>query len=72
MGTNFIAWNFHFPTIIERLLWRLSSCGLVIGFTFGLLIELAYGDNGIRKMQEEVQTSREVLANFRFRGGRAQ
>jgi hypothetical protein len=29
VGTNFIAWNFHFPTPIERLLWRISSCGLV-------------------------------------------
>jgi len=28
IGTNFIAWNFEFPTSIERLLWRISSCSL--------------------------------------------
>lgn len=27
VGTNFIAWNFRFPTPIERSLWRISSCG---------------------------------------------
>ena len=64
LGTNFIAWNFHFPTLTERLLWRLSSCALVALFTLGLLvIGSLYGDRGIRKMQEGVRKRRGLLAD---------
>lgn len=36
MGTNIIAWNFQFPTPIERFLWRFSSCGMLVILVVGL------------------------------------
>ena len=62
LGTNFIAWNFHFPTPIERLLWRISSGGL-----FGLVIlagpgaELVYSSHRVRTMQENTRKHRKTL-----------
>ncbi|PQE27611.1 Major facilitator superfamily domain general substrate transporter protein [Rutstroemia sp. NJR-2017a BBW] len=62
MGTNFIAWNFHFPTSTERLLWQLSSCGLVLIAIIGLPAnEMLYGKNRIKTMQERVQKYRKAL-----------
>jgi hypothetical protein len=62
MGTNFIAWDFYFPTRIERLLWRLSTCGLVVILGFALpCIELLYSNSRIRKIQRIVQKRRETL-----------
>jgi len=62
LGTNFIAWNFEFPTSIERLLWRISSCGLI---TVSVLAvpgaEVAFGPHKIRTMQEHVQKYRKKL-----------
>jgi hypothetical protein len=61
-GTNFIAWNFHFPTPIERLLWRISSCGLVAISVVGVAsVELFYSDRRIKAMQETVQKRRKAL-----------
>ena len=62
VGTNFIAWNFHFPTSVERLLWRISSGGL-----FGLVIiaapgaELVYNSHKVRTMQENTRKHRKTL-----------
>ena len=62
LGTNFIAWNFHFPTPIERLLWHISSGGL-----FGLVIlagpaaELVYSSHRVRTMQENTRKHRKTL-----------
>ncbi|ERF77102.1 hypothetical protein EPUS_08669 [Endocarpon pusillum Z07020] len=65
MGINFIAWNFHFPTPIERLLWRLSSCGLVVIACLGMPVaELLYTKRGIKRMQEKVQKRRKALEGF--------
>jgi hypothetical protein len=62
MGTNFIAWNFCFPTRIERLLWRLSSCGLVVILGCALpCIELLYSNSRIKTIQRTVQKRREAL-----------
>lgn len=62
MGINFIAWNFHFPTPIERLLWRLSSCGLVVMACSGMpLAELLYNKRGIKRMQDKIQKRRKAL-----------
>jgi len=64
MATNFIAWNFHFPTPLERLLWRISSCGLVGVSAVGvLLIELMWNDEGIKRMQEAARERRKELAD---------
>ena len=62
LGTNFIAWNFHFPTPTERLLWRISSGGL-----FGLAIlacpgaVLVYSSPRVRIMQEKTRKHRKIL-----------
>ena len=62
MGINFAAWNFHFPTWIERLLWQISSCGLLVILLPTLLsIEFVYNDRGIGKMQEQIQRGRRAL-----------
>lgn len=62
MSTNFIAWNFHFSTPIERLLWRLSSCGLVVICCVGMaFIKLLYSKRRIKTMQEKVQERRKAL-----------
>jgi hypothetical protein len=64
MGTNFIAWNFHFPTLLERLLWRISSCGLVAISSCGMvLIEMLWNDGGIKKMHENARKRRKALAD---------
>lgn len=36
---HFAAWNFAFPTPVERLLWRIS-CGIIVGFP--VLMSLIY------------------------------
>lgn len=65
MGINFTAWNFHFPTPIERLRWRLSSCGLVMMAVSGMPVaELLYRKRGIKRIQEKVQKRRKALADF--------
>ena len=62
MGTNFIAWNFHFPTSIERLLWRISSGGLITLSALAVSgAEVLYGNHGVRTMQENVQKHRKML-----------
>jgi hypothetical protein len=62
MGTNFIAWNFHFPTLIERLLWRISSCGLMALLVFGMAsVEVLYSMRRTKEMQEKVQKCRKAL-----------
>jgi hypothetical protein len=72
MSTNFIAWNFHFPTLIERLLWRLSSCGLVAIFVPTIFcVELLYNDHGIKKMQEKVRWRRRALEGYGIPGEKA-
>lgn len=72
MGTNFIAWSFHFPTSIERSLWRLSSCGLLAIFVVGMpVIEVLYHDRRIKKMQEKVQKRRKALKDSGLPGEKA-
>jgi len=48
-GLHAAAWNFYFPTIIERKLWRISSLILVISlpayFLCYLFIRLSSGDD---------------------------
>ena len=61
LGTNFIAWNFHFPTSIERLLWRVSSCGL-IGLAAVAVPAAEWNSNHrIMTMQENVRKHRKRL-----------
>lgn len=62
IGTNFIAWNFHFRTSIQRLLWRIWSCGLITVAALPVPgAELLFDNNGVRTMQENVQKHRKTL-----------
>lgn len=66
-GVNFIAWNFHFPTPLEKTLWRFSSCGLIAISVIGVVIlEFLYDDRGIKSMQEKVQKRRKALEERDF------
>lgn len=29
-AVHIAAWNFHFPSLTERLLWRISSIGVIV------------------------------------------
>ncbi|KAN0084437.1 hypothetical protein V8E55_007941 [Tylopilus felleus] len=47
-GLHLIAWNFHFPTEAEKILWRVASLVLVAGppasfILLGLIAGLAWG-----------------------------
>lgn len=64
LGTNFIAWNFHFPTLIERLLWRLSACGLVVLSAVFLFITEIFSGQKIKKMQEGISMQRRALEGY--------
>ena len=62
LGTNFIAWDFHFPTSIERLLWRISSCSLITASVIAIAgAEKRYSVHRIKTMQEDVQKRRKSL-----------
>ena len=62
LATNFIAWDFHFPTPTERLLWRISSCGLMAGLLPGMVVVMhTYTDDKITRMQANVQQRRRKL-----------
>ncbi|KAF2231874.1 hypothetical protein EV356DRAFT_535048 [Viridothelium virens] len=62
ISTYFIAWNFHFPTPIERLLWRLTSGMLVAMLLVGpFYFNMLYGERGIKRMQEKVRKYRKAL-----------
>jgi hypothetical protein len=62
LGTNFIAWNFHFPTRTERFLWRLSSSILVGISLIGLgITEVVYSQSGVLAMQKDVRRRRTEL-----------
>lgn len=37
-ATHSVAWNFEFPTAVERLLWRLSSVVTAVALPFAYLI----------------------------------
>ena len=72
-GVNFIAWNFHFPTPLEKKLWRFSSCGFIVVSVIGLVAaQFLYDDRGIKSMQEKVQKRRKALeeSNFSVRKAR--
>ncbi|KAF4624351.1 hypothetical protein G7Y89_g13820 [Cudoniella acicularis] len=71
MGTNFIAWNFQFLTPTERLLWRLSYCGIVGIAVIGLpLREYLFSQSRVKTMQERVQKCREILEESKLSGGK--
>jgi hypothetical protein len=42
-SVHLIAWNFHFPTLIERLLWKLSAvylaAALPVFYVFAFIFE---------------------------------
>jgi hypothetical protein len=60
LGTNFIAWKFHFPTSTERLLWRVCSC-ILLGSLVGLVgAEWAYSKDNVTKMQAQVAQRRKT------------
>ena len=40
---NFVAYNHHFPTTIERTLWRVASITMVVTFCGGAAIEAFFG-----------------------------
>lgn len=62
MGTNFIAWDFHFPTVIEKRLWQTVSCGLIAITIIGMpIVHLKYDSRGIERMQEKVRKRRKAL-----------
>lgn len=69
LRTNFIAWNFHFPTPTERLLWRISSSGLMaIVWVGGFYAASLYSDNKIKVMQKNIQQHRRALKDQGFSG----
>ncbi|KAL9091942.1 MAG: hypothetical protein Q9165_004694 [Trypethelium subeluteriae] len=62
VSTYFIAWNFHFPTPTERLLWRLTSGLLASLLLIGpCYFNWLYGNRRIKKMQEKVRNRRKAL-----------
>jgi hypothetical protein len=64
-GINFIAWNFHFPTATEQLLWRISCCGFVAICVIGITVERClWHSGGVQAMQEKVQSHRIAFANL--------
>lgn len=69
MGTNFIAWNFHFPTPIEGLLWQISSCGLVGIAGVGLpLTGIMFSEKKIQAMQRRTEAYRQAHDESSFPG----
>lgn len=62
LSINFIPWNFTFPTSTERLLWRVSSCGLV-GIFIPLIFytDIFFGKDRIHQMQLTVRAHRAKL-----------
>lgn len=69
LGTNFIAWNSHFPTPTDRLLWRISSIGLMaIGWVGGIYATSLYSDSEIKVMQKNIQQHRRALEDQRLLG----
>lgn len=71
LSTNFIAWNFHFPTSMEQRLWHISSCGLVAVGAGGVAFTLWYNDRRIAKMQEKVRERRLALESTVLPGTKA-
>lgn len=41
LGMNFIAWNWHFPTHAERILWRVAASAMTFTFGFGCVAHFA-------------------------------
>jgi hypothetical protein len=43
-GLHIVAWNFHFPTGAERLLWRISSTGCLIVMVYISFLFIPFGE----------------------------
>ncbi|KAJ6194162.1 hypothetical protein J3E72DRAFT_404602, partial [Bipolaris maydis] len=52
-----IAWNFQFPTPIERLLWRIASVGItgILPLFYFLWFMLTYGSDHLGKLYDYLQ-----------------
>jgi hypothetical protein len=61
LATNFIAWDFHFPTPTERWLWRAASCGPVALGVAGLPFLFYYNLDRVATMQQEIRQRRRIL-----------
>ena len=61
LGINFIAWNFQFPTLAERRLWRVCSSVLLAGSLLVPALAEVYSESRVAKMQADVQRRRKAL-----------
>jgi hypothetical protein len=59
---HLIAWNYSFPTNIERLLWRLSCFGLMLG----LLPQLPVALRKRQKRRRAAELSRQMVSSARI------
>lgn len=41
-GLHLIAWNFIFPTVVERTLWRISSLVTMLGLMFYFIVAVIW------------------------------
>lgn len=56
-SVHFIAWNFEFPTPVERILWRLS-CGVAISLPLlGTLMYFVTVHNARRDSESDIETN---------------
>ncbi|CAP86135.1 Pc20g08060 [Penicillium rubens Wisconsin 54-1255] len=54
-GAHCVAWNFEFPTALERLFWRLSSVVTGVAMPFGYLLDQILGPVWLKVIKAESQ-----------------